>query len=315
MSGIKENNRFQSSVFPDLGQLSLAALELLTHPAKYQTPQGVGIQVVQGEGKFGEEFDLSWPDLNQDRLIFTGIYQLLRDQATCSDQQFQQVLLPVIREQLAQTTIFSLLADPEVILTPAHQANGLNSAEHIIRVALALQTDALSAEHKLLMRMFVLHHDLGKALSAGISEVKTRAALADQRYEGVRNKQGELKNSFPDHQLLSALAFETLYLNNQLLSQADRQLLTFLIAHHHQFQDFVSGKVDWHQLPGDQVMQEKLMVYLCLFAHADIAATPAHHKYWSANAAWMIQTLPDLKQLPADLRAQVAITTAHQLRG
>ena len=78
----------------------------------------------------------------------------------------------------------------------------------------------------------------------------------------------------------------------------------------------MSGEFDWQELlPGDQAVQERLLAYLCLFAHADIAATPAHHKYWPANAAWMIQTLPDLKQLPTDLRDQVLITTAHQLDG
>jgi hypothetical protein len=295
-------------------KLSLASLELLTHPKK--TNRGIEASQ-QHSDKEEDACDLLWPNINLDRQVFKSVMTLLSIANCFEDDRFKKDILPTIKHLLDNTQLFRFLADPEIILTKAHQKNGLNSAEHIFKVLDELPTKYLDDKHKLILRVFALHHDLGKAISAGLNREELEQALAHQAYEDTKDEQGVLKNSFPDHQLTSALLFLSLYegranqLKSEHLGEKEIELITYLIANHHIFYNFTLDSgceqfKDWREfLPGNRQQQELLLAYLFIFNYADTNATPAHHKWLKPNFIWMKNILADLKTLSQNLRVQI----------
>jgi len=296
-------------------ELSLASLELLTHPKK------IGRGGIEANQQFSdkEEYacDLLWPNIHFDRQVFKSVVSLLSIANYFKDEKFKSDILPTIKKLLNSTQLFQLLADPEIILTKAHQTNGLNSAEHIFKVLDELPTAHLDNKHKLILRIFALHHDLGKAISAGLSREEIEQTFEHPAYQDTKDEQGSLKNSFPDHQLNSALLFLSLYkgranqLQNEHLEEKDIDLIAYLIANHHSFYNFTLNSDheqfrDWKNfLPGDRKQQELLLAYLFIFNYADTHATPAHQKWLKPNHGWMKNILADLKTLPQNLRDQI----------
>jgi hypothetical protein len=295
-------------------QLSLSSLELLTHPQK----NGRGIEASQKHSnKEGDACDLLWPNINLDRQIFKSALDLLSISNCFRDETFLKEILPAIKTLVNNTQLFKLLADPEIILTKAHQQNGLNSAEHIFKVLEGIPTEHLDDKHKLLLRVFALHHDLGKAISAGLSKEEVKKALSHQAHQDTRDNQGLLKDSFPDHQLTSALLFLSLYegranqLKSELIGEEEIKKIAYLIANHHSFYNFTLDENEarfknWREsLPGNKTQQELLLAYFFIFTYADIKATPAHQKWIKPCVLWMKNTLTNLATLPKNVRRQI----------
>lgn len=298
-------------------ELSLASLELLTHPQQ----DNKGIEASQlNSSKEGDVCDLVWPNIDQDRRIFTSVLDLLSMANCFKDEVFKRDFLPIIKHLLSNTQLFQFLADPEIILTKAHQENGLNSAEHIFKVLDELPTKHLDNKHKLILRIFAIHHDLGKAISAGLNREEIEQALSHPAYQDIKDDQGNLKNSFPDHQLNSALLFLSLYegrsnqLDNHNIGEKEIKLIAYLIANHHSLYHFRLSPdheqfQNWREvLPGNLAQQELLLAYLFIFNYADTSATPAHQKWLKPNLIWMENLLTDLTTLPPDLHNQIQDT-------
>jgi len=252
MSSLLEKSSFSE-------KLSLASLELLTHPRQHNK----GIEASQlNSNKEEDVCDLVWPNIDQDRRIFTSVLDLLSMANYFKDEVFKKDFLPIIKHLLNDTQLFQFLADPEIILTKAHQQNGLNSAEHIFKVLDELPTEHLDNKHKVLLRIFAIHHDLGKAISAGLNKEEIKQAFNHPAYQNTKDEQGNLKNSFPDHQLNSALLFLSLYegrsnqLHDQNIREKEINLIVYLIANHHSFYHFILNPDheqfrDWQEfLPG-----------------------------------------------------------------
>ena len=312
--------------FRDLPHIvSVACFKLLTHPKK----TGKGIEVQKNPNQEGNDFDLLWPNIHLDRQIFKSVLSLLNIANCFTDERFKKDILPTIKHLLKNTQLFQFLADPEIVLTQAHQKNGLNSAEHIFKVLDELPTERLSDKHKLILRIFALHHDLGKAISAGLIKAEVEQALEANDFPEMRDGQGQLKNSFPDHQLTSALIFLSLYqgrtnqLQNELIGEEEINLIAYLIANHHSFSDFVPNPkelkhekqiLDWQEFfPGNRKLQELLLAYLFLFNYADTNATPAHQPSLEPNLVWMDKQLANLQELPQNLRDQIQAVISREL--
>lgn len=307
----KEQTSFSNTLS---SSLSLASLDLLTHPHKLNS----GIEASQkNEEKKGDVFDLVWPNIATDREKFKSVMNLLSVAGYFKEERFQNYILPIVRDLLDSTELFQFLADPEVILTKAHRDNGCNSAQHIIRVLSELPTNFLDVKHKLILRILACHHDLGKAISSGLKTNEIMQIFNNSAYDNVKDSQGEIKHSFPDHQLSSALIFLNLYeretdqLVKNGISEADINLIAYLIANHHSFARFTLEKdhpffLNWQEfLPGNKTKKELILAYLFIFNYADIEATPAHKIWLSSNIDWMKIMLPELKTLAKNLHQQI----------
>ncbi len=241
--------------------------------------------------------EIVWPGISRDAIFFAVIFQFLAQissKLSTTDESFAAYDIEICKEFLSRTQIFQALASDKIILSQAHrQTEHVNSQEHILTTLKNLITESLSEREKFLMRVFVLMHDFGKVLLAnyeGDSEALMKVI------KNV-NQEGIVKNSFVDHQQLSALIFRSVLSHSQLareqfVDEQEIEYLVNLIAHHHLFGSvnkyLKDGGFDLNgfftNVPG--LAESKRWEYLLhsfLFNLADVSATRGHWPHLLPN--------------------------------
>jgi hypothetical protein len=231
--------------------------------------------------------NIYWRGIDKDIDVFIWLIKFIEHTRTVKDTHFRQYVVNEIEHVLDLSEIFQQMKSPYIRVAGGHKNR--TPYDHTLDVIRCLNTEHLVTRERIFVRLCALYHDIGKAISAGLSGIEIDSLMKDYAPQ---------PHSYPDHRLLSTLALQAL-MKDERVEKAWEEAVgmkywpTFLnVVYHHHFFEKVSPNPPQDELTRWLVEEEPdLLLMLFVFCRADIAAIPAYHYFWREKNYAMISWL------------------------